>query len=289
MYRPQRKPRARRRSHKLNSIACAARTPRPWSASSDDDLSKRLAEAETQRARRAQHLATLDREQSPDTVVAMDTRIQRYEQALKNRADAVRKLRDEIAALRARITLEGGGGLDEVIAGLEREQDTLTQERDTLDREVRVLTLLIDTLTLAERETKERYFAPVIRRVTPYLRSLFPGAEIVCDDALRITGLSRDGSGLQNFDRLSDGTQEQLAVLARLAFAELLIDQGRPAMVILDDALAYSDDERIERMFDILSRAAKRTQILVLTCREDLFARLGGNLVELATVASAAA
>jgi uncharacterized protein YhaN len=90
---------------------------------------------------------------------------------------------------------------------------------------------------------------------------------------------------LQNFDRLSDGTQEQLAVLARLAFAELLIDQGKPAMVILDDALAYSDDERIERMFAVLSRAAKRTQILVLTCREDLFARLGGNLITLATVA----
>lgn len=34
--------------------------------------------------------------------------------------------------------------------------------------------------------------------------------------------------------------------------------------VILDDALIYSDDNRIERMFDALHRQAKDQQILVL-------------------------
>jgi uncharacterized protein YhaN len=52
-------------------------------------------------------------------------------------------------------------------------------------------------------------------------------------------------------------------------------------MVILDDALAYADAERMERMFDILTQASAKTQILVLTCREDLFSRLGGNRLEL--------
>jgi len=70
-------------------------------------------------------------------------------------------------------------------------------------------------------------------------------------------------------------------VLARLAFAEMLIDQGKPAMVILDDALAYSDPERMERMFDVLAQAAAKMQILILTCREDLFARLGGTEIKL--------
>jgi uncharacterized protein YhaN len=66
----------------------------------------------------------------------------------------------------------------------------------------------------------------------------------------------------------------------------MLTDQGKPAMVILDDALAYSDGERIERMFDILAQASAKTQILVLTCREDLFARLGGHRIELKASAS---
>jgi uncharacterized protein YhaN len=45
--------------------------------------------------------------------------------------------------------------------------------------------------------------------------------------------------------------------------------------VILDDALAFSEDDRIERMFDILMRAGKHVQILVLTCRKRLFMSLG--------------
>jgi uncharacterized protein YhaN len=80
---------------------------------------------------------------------------------------------------------------------------------------------------------------------------------------------------------LSEGTQEQIAVLARLGFAELLLDQGRPATVILDDALVFSDDDRIERMFDIMTRAAERLQIIVLTCRQRLFTRLGARMLRI--------
>ena len=84
----------------------------------------------------------------------------------------------------------------------------------------------------------------------------------------------------------SIGTQEQLAVLTRLAFADLLVDQGRPATIILDDALVYSDDDRIESMFDVLTRAAERMQILVFTCRRRLFSQLGGNLVNVQETAA---
>jgi hypothetical protein len=244
-------------------------------------LTARLERAEAQRAKRNAELAELERDRPLETPDGMQTRIERYEKALANRQHAIRQLREEIAGLRARITQEGGNGLDEQIAAAERQHDALAQEEAACARETRILRLLLDALVAAERETKERYLAPVIRRVTPYLRTLFPGADISCDDTLRITGLTREPLGSEEFDRLSDGTQEQVAVLARLAFAEMLTDQGKPAMVILDDALAYSDGERIERMFDILAQASAKTQILVLTCREDLFARLGGHRIEL--------
>lgn len=247
----------------------------------DEALAARLEAAEQGRADCAHRLAALETERSGDTADAMDVRIQRYEQAQRNRTESIAKLKVDIAELRTRISQEGGAGLDELIESMRRELEVLAKERDALRHEADVLQLLIRTLTDAEKEAKERYLAPVVRRVTPYLRSLFPSADIVCDENLRITGLLRDGSGAQEFDRLSDGTQEQLAVLARLAFAQLLAEQGKPAMVILDDALAYSDGERIERMFDILAQAARHTQILVLTCREDLFARLGGNPLSL--------
>ena len=48
---------------------------------------------------------------------------------------------------------------------------------------------------------------------------------------------------------------------------------------MLDDALVYSDDDRIERMFAALKLAAESHQVLVFTCRERTFASLGGNRV----------
>ena len=111
---------------------------------------------------------------------------------------------------------------------------------------------------------------------------LFPSAEISLDEELKITGMSRREGYEENFDHLSMGTQEQIAVLVRLAFAEMLVEQGAPAAVILDDALAFSDDRRMRLMFDILSHAAQRVQIVVFTCREQLFEGLGAHQLQLA-------
>jgi hypothetical protein len=56
--------------------------------------------------------------------------------------------------------------------------------------------------------------------------------------------------------------RDELSVLTRLAFARLLAKDGRPAPAILDDALVYSDDDRIEKMFDALHRQAREQQSL---------------------------
>jgi len=56
---------------------------------------------------------------------------------------------------------------------------------------------------------------------------------------------------------------------------------GAPAPVILDDALVYSDDDRIERMFDALHRQAREQQIIVFSCRQRAFAKLGGHVLRM--------
>ena len=52
---------------------------------------------------------------------------------------------------------------------------------------------------------------------------------------------------------------------------------GRPVPVILDDALVHRDDDRIEAMFTAPDPVAQDQQIIVLTCRQLAFARLGGE------------
>ncbi|MCY4310653.1 MAG: hypothetical protein OXC54_04990, partial [Rhodospirillaceae bacterium] len=117
--------------------------------------------------------------------------------------------------------------------------------------------------------------------VRPYLRLLFPGADIRIDENLGLAGVVREAGYEEAFGHLSMGTQEQIAVLVRLAFAEMLVEQGHPATVVLDDAFVFSDDRRMGRIFDILNMAAMNVQVLVFTCREQLFEGLGGRQLSL--------
>src|SRR5262249_30892180 len=94
--------------------------------------------------------------------------------------------------------------------------------------------------------------APVRRRFGPFPHDLSPGAELEPGDRFATPGIKRQRT--EAFDRLSDGTQEQIAVPVRLAMGVMLAERGEAAPIILDDALVYCDDDRIQRMFDALNR-----------------------------------
>ena len=57
----------------------------------------------------------------------------------------------------------------------------------------------------------------------------------------------------------------------------MIAEKGHDVPIILDDALVFSDDARIEQMFDAINRAGRNQQVIVLTCRARSFASLGGN------------
>ena len=69
-----------------------------------------------------------------------------------------------------------------------------------------------------------------------------------------------------------------------LAMGALLQERGEDAPIILDDALVFCDDDRIEQMFDALNRAAARQQVIVLTCRTRGFRSLGGRMLTIEPV-----
>ena len=71
-------------------------------------------------------------------------------------------------------------------------------------------------------------------------------------------------------------------MLVRLAMGAMICERGEDVPVILDDALVFSDDARIEQMFDAISRAGKTQQVIVFTCRARSFASLGGRELRIA-------
>jgi uncharacterized protein YhaN len=212
-----------------------------------------------------------------ESVATLDARIARLNTAITDYAAERQSMQQRLEVLKHQIARDEGEGIEEQVLVAQHAIDRLNQELARYQHDSEVFELLLATLQGAEHAAKERYMAPVVKRVTPYLHMLFPGAAIDCDEQFQITGIVRERQQTESFSGLSVGTQEQIAVLTRLAFADMLLERGQPATIILDDALVYSDPDRMERMFDLLTEAAKRTQILILTCRGELFTRLGGN------------
>ncbi|WP_029355314.1 AAA family ATPase [Bosea sp. 117] len=203
---------------------------------------------------------------------------------LRSIVDAAReeagRLRVELAALNSEIGIRADEAVEEAWAEVREALEAAQARVERFTREVATLTRLDAALEAARSAAHEHYFKPVMRELQPLLGLLFEDATVTFDEAT-LTPRSVRRNGLdERVDVLSGGMREQLAVLTRLAFARLLAENGEPAPVILDDALVYSDDDRIERMFDALHRQARQQQIIVFSCRQRAFQRLGGHALQ---------
>jgi hypothetical protein len=213
---------------------------------------------------------------APDIDAAQAT-LTRAQSVIDSAQSQIDRLRTTIAKLDGQIMAASGDAVEERLAETEERLEAATADLDRITREVAVLQRLANALDAARSAARDRYFEPVARELRPLLHLLWPEAEMVwADDTLLPQALIRDGQP-EPIDILSGGTQEQIALLVRLAFARMLAREGRHAPVILDDALVYTDDDRIERMFDALHRQASDLQILVLSCRQRAFRALGGQ------------
>ena len=184
------------------------------------------------------------------------------------------QLQRKVDDLRLSLTASGRAGLGET------REDTLVMlaklraELQKMTRDARAARLLADTLQDCAEAARGNLLDPVYSRVQPYLMQLLAESKLRVDEALNIVGLDR-GERTEPFENLSVGTREQVAVLTRLALSDLLLEDGHPAPVLLDDALVYSDEKRFAQMKQILKDAATRHQILIFTCRPSDWADVG--------------
>ncbi len=236
-----------------------------------DQLAAQQLRADAARSEVARLQAT-----APDleTATARLSRAASVVDLARKRAD---DLRAELASLNTRIELLADQGIEESLNTVIEARATAAARALRYDAEVQALFRLRRALDDARAQARDAYFGPVLRELTPLLEILHPAAALQIDDkTLLPVTLTRAGVH-EPLDILSGGTREQLAILTRLAFARLFARAGQQVPVILDDALVYSDDDRIEAMFTALHRVATDQQILVLTCRQRAFAALGGE------------
>lgn len=190
------------------------------------------------------------------------------------------ELTAKIASLEATILKEGTAGPAGRLAAARDEEHAASEASERLRREADTLEMLRRVLSEAAEEACRTFLAPVTKRAARYVHQLLPGCDLSFDEELGLAGVTRLGVD-EPCSGLSRGTQEQLAILTRLAFADLLLEDGAPISLILDDPLVYSDDARLETMTDILQEASTRMQVILLTCRTKAFRHLEANRIML--------
>lgn len=172
---------------------------------------------------------------------------------------------------------KGAKGLEEQRAEAEVKLAALERRRDEMAHRVKVVAYLLEKLEKRKEQARQNLLEPLQKRVDHYVRMFMPDVNIALSDEMapeQITSL-QDKHNKGAFLEQSFGTREQLSLICRLAYADILKQAGRPTLIILDDALVHSDDDRLSSMKRVIYDAATRHQMLVFTCHPSRWQDMG--------------
>ena len=228
-----------------------------------------LAEAGAHEAAATSAIAAIDARIAAARPALLKQDVERFGRSAQE-AERRHQARDRlILQIETTLAAAGAQGLEEELAARQGELDQARRRHDELRRRAEALDFLLQRLDHHRQALTRRLQAPLQKHLDRILHMLFPAGQLAVDEQLVPGALSRPGPrGLQasDFDTLSFGAREQMGVISRLAYADLLKDAGRPTLLILDDALVHSDDDRLALMKRVLFDAAQRHQVLLFTC-----------------------
>lgn len=182
---------------------------------------------------------------------------------------------EERASIRGRLEKVGSAGLQEecdaALSRLEHAERALA----SADRRARAARLLRETLLRHRAVAQQAYATPFADAVNRLGRVVYDdGFAVEVDDQLRVVARVLDGLAIP-FEALSTGAKEQLAVLTRLACAGL-VDGQQGVPVVIDDALGYSDPDRLRRICAAFNVLEHDSQVILLTCTPGRYADIDG-------------
>lgn len=239
-----------------------------------EKLAREIASVSNQQAELEANLKKREARISQARPELLKQDIERYRATAEHQENARQKRALELSEIRARLQAWGAEGLEEQYNEKSTELEHTNRRYLELDRRAKALDLLLNLLKEKRQALTRRLQAPLQKHLDHYLTVLFPDASLEVDDNL-IPGKFSRGTELGQMTELSFGAREQMGLISRLAYADLLQEAGRPTLIILDDTLVHSDADRLDGMKRILFDAAKRHQILLFTCHPEKWRDLG--------------
>lgn len=246
------------------------------------ELESGLAKARQDVAAASVRLAEAERDATAHDASSIARKIETIDARVRVTSERRTALLQDIARLETTIETEGGKGLADRAAMAREEAEDAGATLAGVTEEAATLKLLREVLDEARAEASRTFVGPVALRAKRHIERLLPGCNLTFGEDFGLESVVRAGVS-EGCGHLSKGTQEQLSILTRLAFADMLLEQGAPVSFILDDPFAYADDVRLDLMTDILSEAAERMQVILLTCRDRAFRHLDGNRIRLSS------
>jgi AAA ATPase domain len=213
-------------------------------------------------AGRAAELAEQLAAAAPEAVAAELTEAVEAAAVLHERHDEIARNLHEIAS---QLTVFGTEGRKGKLDAAEIQCEHARNEHDRVGRRARAVQLLRDVMVRHRDTTRLRYVEPYRAELQRLGRPVFgPSFEVDVDSDLCIRNRTLDGCTVP-YESLSGGAKEQLGILARLAGAALVAKEDS-VPILIDDALGFTDPQRLVRMATVFNTLGERGQVIVLTC-----------------------
>ncbi|WP_406814593.1 AAA family ATPase [Mycobacterium sp. M23085] len=189
-------------------------------------------------------------------------------------ADSLRERYEEAARALREITIElsvfGSEGRQGKLDTAKTEREHAATEHSQVGRRARAAQLLRSVMTRHRDTTRRRYVEPYRAELQRLGRPVFgPSFEVDIDSDLCIRSRTLNGITVP-YESLSGGAKEQLGILARLAGAALVAKEDA-VPVVVDDALGFTDPDRLTKMGELFDTVGSQGQVIVLTCSPDRY------------------
>ena len=153
----------------------------------------------------------------------------------------------------------------EKLINIEEELESLLNDRKDLKQKSYEIKKAIETLEMAYNKMKEEITPKFTEKLSDTIKNVSNNkynkvkinisGEIIVEDS--------NGNYI-NAENLSLGTIDQLYLALRLASIEEITEETMP--IILDEAFAYYDNERLKNILEYMSKEYKNRQIIIFTC-----------------------
>ncbi|MDO5093711.1 MAG: AAA family ATPase [Propionibacteriaceae bacterium] len=237
-------------------------------------LQAAVAAAETELSRCEDALKAVTAQLLAADADSLTLRLENARRVVERLQDEHQELRDELAGASTLLADRMEEGVYDRLQEATAHLEVAEERHESQGRAARAVQCLRESLLRHRDEAQLRYVGPFRDRIEALGRAIFgPGLMLEVAPELRLASRTLDGVTVP-FDSLSTGAREQLSLLGRLACAQL-VQPGEGVPVIIDDALGFSDPERLSRLGAVLNQVGESAQIIILTCQPERFRNIG--------------